>query len=91
MDNEKTASGILTAALIATVIALNVVIFALANIFTLSFTAKENPHDSNKYQNEYFRYIVAVKSIGKTADPTDNVSDHECEQKHINGKLKLFC
>ncbi|MBR5140138.1 MAG: Gldg family protein [Clostridia bacterium] len=41
LDNEKTASGILTAALIATVIALNVVIFALANIFTLSFTAKE--------------------------------------------------
>jgi len=40
-DNERTSSGILTAALIAAVLAFNVVIFALANIFTLSFTAEE--------------------------------------------------
>lgn len=40
-DDEKNSSRILTAVIIATVLALNVVIFALANIFTLSFTPKE--------------------------------------------------
>ena len=41
LDNERTVSGILTAVLIATVLAFNIVIFALANIFTLTFTPDE--------------------------------------------------
>ena len=41
LDDEKSSSRILTAVIIATVLALNVVIFALANIFTLSFTPQE--------------------------------------------------
>ena len=40
-ESEGTSSGILTAVIIATVIALNIVIFAIANIFGLSFTTKE--------------------------------------------------
>ena len=41
MDSERATSGILTAVIIATVIVLNIVIFAIANIATLSFTVQE--------------------------------------------------
>lgn len=41
LASERVTSGALTAVLIATVLALNVVIFAIATIFGLSFTVKE--------------------------------------------------
>lgn len=41
LDSERATSGILTAVIIATVLALNIVIFALANIFGLAFTTKQ--------------------------------------------------
>lgn len=41
LDNEKASSGILTAVIIMTVLALNIVLFAIASIFGLSFTTKE--------------------------------------------------
>ena len=41
LDSERASSAILTAVIIATVLAFNIVIFALANIFTLSFTVQE--------------------------------------------------
>ena len=40
LTSEKTSSGLLTAVIIATVFALNIVIFTIANIFGLSFTTK---------------------------------------------------
>ena len=41
VESERATSGILTAVIIGTVLALNIVIFALANIFTLAFTPQE--------------------------------------------------
>ncbi len=41
LENEKASSGILTAVIIATVLAFNIVIFAIANMTTLSFTVQE--------------------------------------------------